>query len=143
VTPGPDHPATDPGTDPGTDPDDAPPARVRVTSPRTSGARPRTRSAAQEIDAQTAVGEVYLRALVRSQLRIAVTVVVTLVLTVGVVPLVFWVSPDLARVDVAGVPLVWAVLGFGVYPLLVLAGWLLVRQAERNERAFADLVERP
>ena len=47
--------------------------RVRVTSPRTtSGRRLPPPSAAHEIDAQSQVGEVYLRSLLRAQLRLAV-----------------------------------------------------------------------
>ena len=40
-------------------------------------------------------------------------------------------------------PLTWVLLAFAVYPFLVLLGWLYVRAAERNERDFADVVERP
>ena len=49
--------------------------RVRVTSPRTtSGRRLPPPSAAHEIDAQSQVGEVYLRSLLRAQLRLALVV---------------------------------------------------------------------
>jgi len=34
-------------------------------------------------------------------------------------------------------------LGVGVYPYLFVLGWLYVRQAERAEQTFTDLVERP
>jgi hypothetical protein len=37
-------------------------------------------------------------------------------------------------------PLPWLLLGFVVYPVLVLLGWRYVRRAERNERNFADLL---
>ena len=33
-------------------------------------------------------------------------------------------------------------LGAAVYPLLWFLGWFYVRSAERNERDFADVVER-
>ena len=39
-------------------------------------------------------------------------------------------------------PLAWGLLGFVVYPVLVAIGWWYVRAAERNERAFTDVVER-
>ena len=56
--------------------DDRSPSAVRVTSPRTtSGRRLPPPSAAHEIDAQSQVGEVYLRSLLRAQLRLAVVVV--------------------------------------------------------------------
>ena len=45
--------------------------------------------------------------------------------------------------EVLGMPLSWVLLAFAVYPLLFLLGWLYVRAAERNERDFSDVVERP
>jgi hypothetical protein len=44
---------------------------------------------------------------------------------------------------VLGLHLPWVLLGVLVFPVVVLAGWFYVRQAERGEREFADLVERP
>ena len=118
------------------------PRRVRVTSPRASAGRRRTRSVVAEIDAQTQLGELYMRSLMRSQLRLAAGVTGLLALTVGLLPLLFVLVPATRTVHVAGVPLAWLLLGLGVYPLLVLLGWLYVRGAERNEQAFSDLVER-
>lgn len=120
--------------------------RVRVTSPRTTSARrhtydPRT-SAAREIDAQSPVGEVYLRSLLRAQLRLGLTVLLVLAVVVGGLPLVFWLLPDLMRTRVLGMPLAWGLLGFVVYPVLVLMGWWYVRSAERNEDAFTEVLER-
>jgi hypothetical protein len=34
------------------------------------------------------------------------------------------------------------VLGVLIYPALILLGWYTVRSAERNERAFTELVRR-
>ncbi|MEW2395387.1 hypothetical protein [Streptomyces sp. NPDC046862] len=91
--------------------------------------RPRT-----EIDEQTTLGHTYVRSLMRSQLRTALLGFAVLVLLVGPLPLVFAAMPDSAG-------LVWAVLGFGIYPPLVLLALWHVRRAERNERDFARLVE--
>jgi hypothetical protein len=44
---------------------------------------------------------------------------------------------------VLGMPLAWVILGFAAYPVLIGLGWVYVRTAERNERDFADMVERP
>ncbi len=124
-----------------------PPGRVRITSPRTSAAAPARRSVRQEIDESTGVGEVYMRSLVRSQLRAALTVLATLVITVGALPLVFRVLDDVTQLAVPlpwtelAVPLPWIVLGVLVYPGLLGLGWLYVRHAERVEADFAQLVE--
>lgn len=115
--------------------------RVRVTSPLASAPRHQPRSARQEIDESTGVGELYMRSLIRSQLRAALTVAVTLALSVGVLPVVFLTIDASTDTTVWGVPLPWILLGVAVYPFLWVIGWLYVRQAERAERDFTDLVE--
>lgn len=119
-----------------------PPRRVRVTSPRASGGRPRRVNVSSEIDAQTRLGEVYMSSLLRAQLRLAAMVVLTLVALVGGLPLAYWLVPSLEEVRLLGMPLAWVLLGFAVYPFLLAVGWLYVRAAERNEREFAEMVER-
>lgn len=119
-----------------------PPRRVRVTSPRAGATRQQRVAATSEIDAQTRLGEVYMSSLLRSQLRLAVLVLGTLFGMVGVLPLLFRSTPALLDVRLLGMPLPWVLLAFAVYPVLALLGWLYVRAAERNERDFADLVER-
>ena len=117
-----------------------PSGRVRITSPLTTASAHVRRTVQQEIDESTGIGEVYVRSLVRSQLRAALTVITTLLLTLGALPIVFWLLDDLTRLDVFGVPLPWIVLSVAVYPGLCLLGWLYVRQAERSERDFTALV---
>lgn len=117
------------------------PPRVRVTAPQRV-ARPR-RGTDAEIDDQSQIGEIYMRSLIRAQLRLAVSVLGVLALTVGALPLAFRHLPDLFDVNLFGVPLSWVFLGFLVYPWLALLAWWYVRSAERNERAFAEVVERP
>ncbi len=116
--------------------------RVRVTSPRTTATRRRRVTGASEIDAQTDLGEVYMSSLLRSQLRLALLVLAALAVLVAGLPLLFTVAPALVDVHVVGVPLPWLLLAGGVYPFLLLLGWLYVRAAERNERDFAEVVER-
>jgi len=116
--------------------------RVRVTSPRTTATRRRRVTGASEIDAQTDLGEVYMSSLLRSQLRLALLVLTALAVLVAGLPLLFTVAPALVDVHVVGVPLPWLLLAGGVYPFLLLLGWLYVRAAERNERDFAEVVER-
>lgn len=121
---------------------ETPPRRVRVTSPRTGAVRAQRVPAAREIDAQTALGEVYMTSLLRSQLRLALLALVTVAVLVGGIPLLFWLLPGLSEVEVLAVPLPWLLLAFAVYPFLFLIGWLYVRAAERNERAFTDVLDR-
>ncbi|TPQ18498.1 hypothetical protein [Streptomyces sporangiiformans] len=115
-------------------PQDPTERRVVVTGPprrtrRLNGYRPRT-----EIDEQTTLGHAYVRSLIRSQLRAALTVFAVLVLLVGPLPLVFTSMRD-------GADLEWIVLGFCVYPPLVLLARWYVRRADRNEKDFVRLVE--
>lgn len=114
--------------------------RVRVTSPRAGLAR--RRSVASEIDAQSEVGEIYMRSLMRTQLRLALAVLGVLALSVGTLPIVFRVSPGVRRAEVLGVPLPWLLLGVVVYPVLIGLALFYVRRAERNEEAFGDMVGR-
>lgn len=87
------------------------------------------------------VDEVYLTSLLREQLALAARVGVVLVATVGLVPLVFHLAPDLAERDIAGLPAAWVLLGALVHPLLLVLGWRYVRRAERNEQVYADLLD--
>ncbi|GAA3447824.1 hypothetical protein [Planomonospora venezuelensis] len=118
------------------------PRREVVTSPRTTAARHPRYPVSREIDEQTRLGEVYMRSLVRTQFRLALFVCTVLACVVGGLPLLFLLVPELRAVRLAGIPLPWAVLSGLIYPAFVLGAWLYVRQAERNERDFAELVER-
>ena len=116
------------------------PPRVRVTSPRTGAARLRRIAPSTEIDRRTRLGQLYLSSLVRSQLRLAVGVLIVCVGTLGALPLVF----ELGWLDdraVLGMPVSWVMLAFAVHPFLLVCGWVYVRRAESNEDAFADLFE--
>lgn len=114
------------------------PPRVRVTAPRSG--KPRQTTVAAEIDRQSEIGEIYMRSLIRSQLRLAMGVVCALAALVGSLPLLFRLLPGLRRVAVLGIPLPWLLLGLLVYPVLIGLARFYVRRAERNERDFAELV---
>ncbi|MBG0831075.1 hypothetical protein HS041_25270 [Planomonospora sp. ID67723] len=118
------------------------PRREVVTSPRTTAARHPRYPVSREIDEQTRLGEVYMRSLIRTQFRLALFVCTVLGCVVGGLPLLFLLVPELRETRLLGIPLPWAVLAGLIYPAFVLGAWLYVRQAERNERHFADLVER-
>lgn len=119
-----------------------PPRRVTVTSPRMRTSRRSRQHLSNEIDAQSRLGQVYMTTLIRAQLRLGLLVLAVVgVLLLGL-PLVFWLMPELRSVRAVGIPLPWLLLGVFVHPALIGAAWFYVRQVERNEREFADMVNR-
>jgi hypothetical protein len=121
----------------------SPPQRVRVTSPRMiASQRPEHRPATREIDEQTRVGEVYLTALLRSQLRSGLALLGVVLLTLGGLPVLFILLPEVASYRVGPVTVAWLVLGVAVFPALFLAAWWQVRSAERVERDFTAIMRR-
>ena len=119
------------------------PQRVRIAHPRTDAARrgPR-RPPLREIDEQTELGAVYMSALIRSQRRLAVTVCAAVTVLLAGTAFAGALTPRFAHVRVFGIALPWLVLGLLVYPVLIALGWYFVHHAERNERAFNDLVRK-
>lgn len=120
-----------------------PPPRVAVRNPRGRAVsyQPGER-ALSELREQTGVGDQLLRSLMQAQLRLALRVFAVFGSLLVGLPVLLATSPPLSRTEVFGVPLPWLILGIGVYPLLVLLGWLYVRVAERNEREFVEIIER-
>ena len=117
--------------------------RVRVTSPRRAAARRGpTRPVTTEIDEQTGLGEVYMAALLKAQLRLSLSVLVAVAVGLGALPVMFLAAPATRELHVWLVPLPWLILGVVVYPVVALAARYYVRHAEAIERDFADLVDR-
>lgn len=117
--------------------------RVRITSPRRGAARRGpTRPVTTEIDEQTGLGEVYMAALLRAQLRLSASVLVAVAAGLGILPLLFLAVPATHQLHVWRVPLPWIILGVLIYPVVALAALYYVRHAEAIERDFADLVDR-
>lgn len=110
------------------------PRRVTVTGvPRATRRPPGHAPARSEINEQTTVGHTYVRSLMRTQLRAALTALAALALLVGSLPLLLALPAPAA--------VVWLTLGVAVYPVIWgIARWY-VRRAERNERDFTGLVE--
>ena len=117
--------------------------RVRITSPRRGTARRGpTRPVTTEIDEQTGLGEVYMAALMKAQLRLSLSVLVAVAVGLCVLPLMFLAVPATRDLHLWIVPLPWAILGVLVYPVVTLAAIYYVAHAEAIERDFADLVGR-
>ena len=83
-----------------------------------------------------------MRSLIRSQLRLALSVCTLLACVVGGLPALFLLAPGLARLRLLGVPLPWVLLAGLIYPVFVICAFGYVRQAERTENDFAELVDR-
>ncbi|WP_232792410.1 hypothetical protein [Actinacidiphila yeochonensis] len=122
-----------------------PPRRVTVTAPRRVRAAGKwsARTAVADLHAQPRLGQVYVRSLVRDQLRLALGVLVVLAVMLGGLPAAFALLPELRTASLLGVRLAWLLLGVVVYPVLVGAALLHVRHAERVERDFTDLLGGP
>lgn len=116
-----------------------PQARQRVVLADRHGARVvRTRVEVQE---QTEVGDVMVRALVRAQLGLALRIAVLTAALLGLIPLLVFAFPALSGVAVFGIRLPWLVLGVAVYPMLYGVARLYCRLAERTEQEFVDLAD--
>lgn len=118
---------------------EARPRRVTVTSPRTQAARERYNwLLRQELHEHTPVGELYVRELMRGQLRLGLGVVGVLAVLIIGLPLVL--STGLAEVRVLGMPIGWPLLCLVVPLVLIGLTWWYVRRAERREQDFVALV---
>lgn len=114
--------------------------RVRVTAPHSAPRIPADSwTEPRESAEESAVGQVFVRSLIRSQLRLALVVAGGFLLILGAFPLLLAAIPGLAETRVAGVPLDWLLLGVGIYPVTGISAWLYVRSAARNESRYRDL----
>ncbi len=122
-------------------PPTGPPRRVRVTSPRREARRRAARRPpTQELAEQTGLGEVYLSALLRAQLRLSVAILLGIGGIVLGLPALFLLVPVTKNVRIGPIPLPWLAIGVLIYPVVVVAARIYVRQSERIEREFTDLM---
>ena len=118
------------------------PERIRVTSSRRAARAPARRPLEAELDEQTELGAVYLRGLMRAQLRLAATIILFGVAGLGGLPLLFSLVPAARDVRVLGLPAAWILIGVLVYPVTVLVAASYVRRATRIETTFTEIVKR-
>lgn len=121
-------------------PQEQKPRREVITGPRRD-VRRRRRPVVAELEGQTRVGQVFLRSLIRTQLRLGLATVAMVIVPLVLMPLLFTAWPGLGELEVGPIPLWWLLLGVLVYPAILAVGWWYVRQADRNEEQFTDLVE--
>lgn len=121
-----------------------PARRVRVTSPRQAAHRQgplRSRSA--ELEEQTGLGEVYVASLMRAQAKLSLALLLGLAVIALALPAILLLVPEVHTLRIGPVPLSWLVLGFLLYPFALAVVFSYIRAAERVEREFADLLQRP
>ena len=94
-----------------------------------------------ELAQQTSWGATLIADQIHGLLKIGVLFALLTVAVVGGLPLVMWLLPDFARLEVVGVPLAWLLLGVAPFSVLGGIGLLFVRVTERHERAFVDMIE--
>jgi hypothetical protein len=99
-----------------------------------------TRPPRDELAETTAVGEIYLRRLVRAQLGLSLTALLSFGGVFAGLPLVLWLAPGVDRVQPFGVPLPLLVLCVAVFPVLLGVGIVYSRRANALDAAFRDLV---
>ncbi|MCP2338435.1 hypothetical protein [Actinomadura rupiterrae] len=97
---------------------------------------------AADLDEQTELGAVYVRTLVRAQLRTAFGTGGIVLAVVAALPLLELASGP-ARGRMLGLPLPWLLLAAGIQPLWILAARRQARLAESAEHDFVRLVSRP
>ncbi|MFB8189339.1 heavy metal transporter [Microbacterium sp. NPDC055988] len=85
---------------------------------------------------------VYARALMRSQLRLALGTVAGFVVVVVALALAIALIPEIGRILVWGLPLSWLLQAYAFYPIIVVFAVLYVRTARRNERRYRALRDR-
>lgn len=87
------------------------------------------------------VGVIYLRTLIRAQLRLAIACCVGFVATMTTAAVLIATMPTLHDTYVFGVPWSWALQAYGMYPLIFLFAVIYVRSAARNEHRYRSLEE--
>lgn len=112
--------------------------RVVLADPRAPVTALRT---SVELEEQTTYGAMLINDLMGVQLKLGLTVAGVVVALIGGMPALFLFVPSITQTRLAGVPLPWLLLGVLPFALLVGAGFVYNRRAERNERDFVDSVE--
>ncbi len=118
--------------------DEARPQRVRVTAPRPGEpiAAPAEHPSIERSDTAT----VYVRSLIRSQLRLAIICASGFIVSLGMLWLVLAAAPALEAVVIAGAPVSWLLLAFGAYPAILAFAVIFVVASTRNEAGYRSLM---
>lgn len=101
----------------------------------------RRQSPRDELAEGSAVGDVYLRRLVRAQLTLSLTALATFGGVVGALPLLLLLLPELVDVRPLGVPLPIVLVGAPAFAGLLAIGIVYQRRADALDVAFGELVD--
>ena len=114
-----------------------PPAahRVRVSAPAGSMLNIPRRLEPDAADA------FYVRSLIRSQLRLSMSVALGFLLLLVGLAVIGSTWPQIHEIRLATIPLPWWLLGVAVYPMILLSAFLFNRAAARNEAKYRSIVE--
>ena len=96
----------------------------------------------RDLEEQTPVGNVLLRALMRRQLRLSLGVAVAFAVLLGGQPLIAWLWPRYSGVRMLGIPLPWMLLAGLSFPAMAVLGLFYVRRAEAIDEEFSELLQR-
>lgn len=96
-----------------------------------------------DLGAPSRLGDLYLRSLMRTQLRLGLSVVGVLVVLLAGIPLACATVPALRDASAGGIPVPWLLVAVAPHPVFLVLGILNTRQAETNERDFVRLMDRP
>ncbi|WP_040168145.1 hypothetical protein [Microbacterium gorillae] len=111
--------------------------RVRVTVDAGSLSAPlRYPSARTEPRAADEAEEIYLRGLIRAQLRLALGCLLGFLVAAGALTVLLVAVPALNAVVILGTPLPWLLHAYGYYPIIFVFALLYARSARRNERRY-------
>jgi len=113
--------------------------RVILADPRRGAGTLRARV---ELEEQTSWGKLLVQDhLVKVQLRTALLLSGLVIGVFGSLPVLFYLLPGFSQLSVVGIPVAWLILGVLPFPFLFGVGIWYNRLAERNERAFVDMIE--
>ncbi len=116
------------------------PARVAIRAAPRRPSPARSLPAPDDLYDAGNYAETLLRSLMRAQLGVTLGVLLPAAAVVATYPLLSILVPGLSEVSVGPVPLSVIVLGFGIYPPLVVLAFVYVRRARRVEERFVELL---
>jgi hypothetical protein len=83
----------------------------------------------------------YVHSLIRSQLRLSMSVALGFLLLLVGLAVIGSTWPQIHEIRLATIPLPWWLLGVAVYPMILLSAFLFNRAAARNEAKYRSIVE--